>query len=154
MIDDIPVDDPEFPDDDQDLGRARLPDSIRKALLSGISAVMMTEEGIRSALGDMRLPKDALAYLAQQTDKTRRDLFGAVSDEVKGFLKGIDLTGELRKALTGLRVNVSAEVTFTDVAAPTAKLEAAVSDADDAPPTKTAKKRKGSKKKRATRKRH
>lgn len=133
MIDDMQVDDPDFPSDEQDAGRARLPDSIRKALLGGISAVMMTEEGIRSALGDMRLPKEALSYLAQQTDKTRRELFRSVSDEVKGFLKGIDLTGELRKALTGLKVSVKAEVTFTDVAAPTVKIESSTSDAD-APP--------------------
>ena len=39
--------------------RYRIPDSIRKALLTGVSAVLMTEEGIRNVLGDMRLPKDA-----------------------------------------------------------------------------------------------
>jgi hypothetical protein len=153
MIDDIQMEDRDFPDDEQDASRARLPDSIRRALLSGISAVMMTEEGIRSALGDMRLPKEALSYLAQQTDRTRRELFRAVSDEVKGFLKSTDLTGELRKALTGLKVNVKAEVTFTDVSAPTAKLEASVSDADDAPTEKTPKRKSHRKKKTKARRR-
>ena len=45
-------------------------------VVAGMTALFVTEEGIRGALGEMRLPKEALAYLAQQTDKTRRELFG------------------------------------------------------------------------------
>jgi len=116
-IDDIDeiedIDDTDAIDDES--GRAKgLTDSLRKAAVAGMTALFVTEEGIRGALGEMRLPKEALAYLAQQTDKTRRELFGAVSDELKGFLSGIDLPGELRKALKGLKLEVKAEVRFIE----------------------------------------
>ena len=91
-----------------------IPESIRKALSSGISALFMTEEGIRNALSEMRLPKEAMAYLIAQTERSRKELFRAVSDELKGFLRGVDLNGELRKALTGMRLDISAQVRFVD----------------------------------------
>ena len=94
--------------------RGLLPESIRRALLSSMSAVFMTEEGIRSMLTDMRLPKEAMAYLLQQTDRTRREVFRALSQEVKGFLKNVDLTQEARRVLSGMRVQIRAEVRFVD----------------------------------------
>jgi hypothetical protein len=105
-------------DDDNPKGgsesRSRLPDSIRKAVVGGLSAVLMTEEGIRNAVSDLRLPKDAIAFLAQQTERTRRELYRMVSDEVKGFLGNLDIGGALRKALAGMRVEVKAELRFVD----------------------------------------
>lgn len=106
-------------DDDSDTrrsgeSRSRIPDSIRKALVGGLSAVLMTEEGIRNAVSDLRLPKDAIAYLAQQTERTRRELYRMVSDEVKGFLGNIDINRALRKALAGMKVEVRAELRFVD----------------------------------------
>jgi hypothetical protein len=92
----------------------RIPDAFRKAVVSGISALFVAEEGIRNMASDMRTPKDAMGYVVQQTDKTRRELFRIVSHEVKGFLRNADLTGELRRALIGLKVQVRAEVKFSE----------------------------------------
>jgi hypothetical protein len=118
-------------DDDEAEGRdvrgGILPDSIRKALVSGISALFMTEEGIRNMLSDMRLPKDAMAYLVQQTERTRKELFRVVSQELKGFLKSADLTREVRKALLGMKVQVRAEVRFVEDG-PKTDFEASVHD--------------------------
>lgn len=95
-------------------GRGLLPKTLQKALLTGVSAVLMTEEGIRNALSDMRLPKEAIGYVVQQTERSRKDLFQAVSKEVKGFLDSVDMAGALRKALTGLKVEVRAELRFSE----------------------------------------
>lgn len=95
-------------------GKSRLPDSIKKAVVGGLSAVLMTEEGIRNAVSDMRLPKDAIAFLAQQTEKTRRELYRMVSDEVKSFLGNLDMGGALRKAISGMRVEAKVELRFVD----------------------------------------
>ncbi|MBI5509195.1 MAG: hypothetical protein HY903_10615 [Deltaproteobacteria bacterium] len=127
----------EFKDDlgDDEPRASGLSDSLRKAFVSGVSALFMTEEGIRSALSEMRLPKEALTYLAQQTDRTRKELFRAVSAEVKGFLKGVDLSGAVRKALMGLKVQVRAEVRFVDAGGHETKVETEIADAavDKAP---------------------
>lgn len=100
--------------DDAFESKGLLPESIRKALLTGISAIFMTEEGIRNTLAEMRLPKDAMGYLVQQTERTRRELFRVVSQELKGFLKSADLPRELRAVLKNMKVQVRAEVRFVD----------------------------------------
>jgi len=114
--------------------KARLADGLRKALVTGLSAVLVTEEGIRSALSDLRLPKDAMAYLVQQTDRTRKELFRVVSEEVKGFLRSKDLHAELRKMLAGLKLEVTAQVRFIDESHTETSLATEFSSADAAPP--------------------
>ncbi len=133
MTDDL--DDPPLsePAPDEEARSGLLGDSIRKAVVSGMTALFMTEEGIRNALGDMRLPKDALAYLSQQTERTRRELFRAVSAELKSFLSGIDLSRALRKALSGMKVEVRAELRFTDEGAPKGEVTTRVADAEAEP---------------------
>lgn len=89
-------------------------DAIRKLLVSGISTVFMTEDGIRNAVGDLRLPKEAIQFLLTQTDNGRREVVRIVSEELKDFLRGMDLTGELRSALVGLTLEVNASVKIKD----------------------------------------
>ena len=91
-----------------------LPESIKKALVTGISAVFMTEEGIRSALSDLRLPKEAIAYLIQQTANSRREIVRVLTDELKGVMRNADFAGTVRKVLAGMRVEVKAELRFID----------------------------------------
>lgn len=95
-------------------GGSLLSDSVRKAVLTGMSALFMTEEGIRNVVSDMRLPKDVLTTMLQQTERSRRELFRAVTDELKGMLRNVDIPGEMRKALTGLKLEVRAEIRFVD----------------------------------------
>ena len=94
---------------DHNLG-GKASDAIRKLLVSGLSTASMPEEGIRNALSDLPLPKDAVHYLLSQTEKGRHDLYRSVSDEVKTFLRGLNLTGELRRALVGLRLEVQGSI--------------------------------------------
>lgn len=91
-----------------------LPDSVRKLFVTGLSAVFMTEEGIRGVLSEMRLPKDAIASLLQQTERSRRELLRLISDELKRYLRAVDLPGEIRKALTGMRLEVNAQIRFVE----------------------------------------
>ncbi|MEZ4270485.1 MAG: hypothetical protein R3C68_03315 [Myxococcota bacterium] len=109
----------------------KFPESIRKVLVSGLSAVFMTEEGIRQTLGDLRLPKEAMSFLMQQAERSRRELFRVVSDELKGFLKGVDLTGEVRRALTGLKIEINAEVRFKETGESEARVNADFKDAKE-----------------------
>ncbi len=119
--------------------RGLLPKSLHKALVTGVSAVLMTEEGIRNAFGDMRLPKEAISYLVQQTERSRKDLFQSVSGEIKGFLGGVDFPGAIRKALTGLKVEVRADIRFVDDERSETEIETTLRDAGDSddPPSPT-----------------
>ena len=71
----------------------------------------MSEEGIRQTIGE--LPKDALSFLLTQTDKTRKELMRVVSDELKSF-RQLDIQGEVKEMLSGLTVEVKAEISFKE----------------------------------------
>lgn len=117
-------------DDNGDDGEAkgRLPNMLHKALVTGVSAVLMTEEGIRNAVSDMRLPKEAIGYIVQQTERGRKDLFQALTHEVKGFLSSADVPAAVRKALTGLKVEVRADIRFVEDDRTETEVSTSVSD--------------------------
>ena len=58
----------------------------------------------------MRLPKDAVAYLLQQTDRTRKQVLRLLRKEIKTMLSHVDWPKEGRRLLRGMRVQVKAEV--------------------------------------------
>ncbi len=97
--------------DQEDTTFGAVTDSIKRAV-GGLSTILTSEESIRSTLGE--LPKDAIAYIANQTERTRDDLKRTISKEVKAFLAERDLTTELREALKGLTIEVTAQVRFKD----------------------------------------
>jgi hypothetical protein len=99
----------------------------------------MTEDGIRNAVGDLRLPKEAIQFLLTQTDNGRREVVRIVSDELKDFLRGMDLTGELRSALVGLTLEVNASIKIKDESAET-EIHSTVMDSPTKPEGRSAKK--------------
>src|SRR5436309_12255197 len=94
------------------------PDIVRRAVLTGVGALFMTEEGIRNLVSDMKLPKDALAFLLSQADKTRAEVTRVVSQEVRRFLESETLRREIWKLLTSVTLEVNAEVRLKPTGAP------------------------------------
>src|SRR5439155_25567480 len=106
-----------MPDEDDDLPPEEMkklsgivPDIVRRAVLTGVGALFMTEEGIRNLVGDMKMPKDALAFLLAQADKTRTEVARVVTHEVRRFLEGETLRREIWKLLTGVTLEVNATI--------------------------------------------
>src|SRR5437660_11173403 len=106
-----------MPDEDDDLPPEEMkrlsgivPDIVRRAVLTGVGALFMTEEGIRNLVGDMKLPKDALAFLLSQADKTRSEVTRVVTHEVRRFLESETMRREIWKLLTSVTLEVNAEV--------------------------------------------
>src|SRR3979411_1925924 len=85
-----------------------VPDLVRRAVLTGVGALFMTEEGIRNLVGDLKLPKDALAFLLSQADRTRGEVTRVVTQEVRRFLESETLRREIWKVLTGVTLEVNA----------------------------------------------
>lgn len=108
------ADKPEFPDDLPPEEAKRLsglvPDIVRRAVLTGVGALFMTEEGIRNLVGDMKLPKDALSFLLSQADKTRTEVARVVTQEVRRFLESDTLRREVWKLLNGVTLEVNATI--------------------------------------------
>lgn len=118
----------EFPEDEGASAKATgaVTDSIRKAVFGGLSALFVSEEGIRQTIGE--LPKDALSFLLTQTDKTRKELMRVVSDELKSFLRQLDLQGEIKEMLSGLTVEVKAEISFKENGQVVSKISQDITD--------------------------
>ena len=101
---------PDDPSDDVKKLSGLVPDIVRRAVLTGVGALFMTEEGLRSLVGEMKLPKDALAFLLAQADKTRSEVARVVTSEVRRFLESETLRREMWKLLTGVTLEVNASI--------------------------------------------
>src|SRR4051812_50032902 len=70
-----------------------VPDIVRRAVLTGVGALFMTEEGIRNLVGDMKMPKEALAFLMSQAERTRSEVARVVTQEVRRVPEGGEVRG-------------------------------------------------------------
>src|SRR5205085_10912722 len=105
--DELPEDLP--PDEAKKLS-GLVPDIVRRAVLTGMGALFMTEEGIRNLVGEMKLPKDALGFLLQQAERTRVEVARVVTQEVRRFLESETLRREIFKLLSSVTVEVNAQI--------------------------------------------
>ncbi len=90
-----------------------LTDMARKLLLTGIGAIFMTEESIRSTLGDLKLPKDAMGYVVDQAKKQKDDMMAVLASEFSNFFSKINVHEEIVKALSRLQIHIDAKFSFT-----------------------------------------
>lgn len=114
-----PERDDDFPPDplldDEEPGREAsragfVPEFVRKVAVAGLGAIFMTEEGIRSLAGQLKLPKEALGFILSQAEKTKDELGRVVSEEVRRFLQSEKLRDEFLKLLSGMTVEVKAQI--------------------------------------------
>jgi hypothetical protein len=87
-----------------------VPDLIRKAVVTGLGAVFMTEEGLRNLAGQLKLPKELLGSVAAQADRTKAEVTRVIGEELRRFLNSEVLRKELLQALSGMTVEIKAEV--------------------------------------------
>ena len=103
---------PDMPMDpgDPDKPPGMMGDLLKRAVLTGVGALFMTEEGIRNAVGELKLPKDVLSFLLTQADRTRADVARVVTAEVRRFLESDALQRQVWKILTGITLEVNATI--------------------------------------------
>ena len=87
-----------------------VPEFMRKVAVAGLGALFMTEEGIRSLAGQLKLPKEVLGYILGQAEKTKDEVGRAVSEELRRFLQSEKLRDELLKLVAGMTVEVKAQI--------------------------------------------
>jgi hypothetical protein len=111
-------------------GRAGfVPEFVRKVAVAGLGALFMTEDGIRSLAGQLKLPKEVLGLVLSQAEKTKDDIGRVVSEELRRFLQSEKLRDEFLKLMSGMTVEVTAQIRLVKpeegqkkTAAPAAKL--------------------------------
>lgn len=89
---------------------AMVPEVVKRAMITGLGALFVTEETVRSAVSDM--PKEAVSFFVGQAAETKEQLLGLVAKEVREYLASSDLSDELAKVLTKLSLDVRTEIRF------------------------------------------
>ena len=100
----------EAPGPAADRGGAGLPDVLRKALVTGLGAAIMTEEGLRAAFKDLKLPKEAVNTALGQAGRGKDELLRVVNDEVRSFLESPALKREIARALSNITIELTAKI--------------------------------------------
>lgn len=114
-----------------------IPELVKRLIESG--AKNITTDGIRQALGDLKLPKEALTQALAQLEETRSGVYRSVSREVRELLERTSLSEELARALSLLTLEVKMEVRFKPSSIASAKTspisaKVKVRKSDDPPP--------------------
>jgi hypothetical protein len=91
-------------------GRGLIPDGVKKAILAGVGALFMTEEGARRLAREWKLPKDVIGFIGQQANSAKEEVMRALSDEIRRFLESDAVRRELGRALESMSVEVHAEI--------------------------------------------
>ena len=90
--------------------RGRAADFMRRALVGGVGALFLTEEGIRNLVGELKLPKELIGALLAQADRTKQEVVHTLGEELRRFFESAQLHRELRKLLTDVTIEIKAEV--------------------------------------------
>jgi hypothetical protein len=91
-------------------------DVVKKAVLAGVGALFLTEEGARKLARDWKLPKELISYVASQAAGAKTEVLRIVSDEVRRFLESETLRREFLKMLSSMAVEVKAEIRLVEAA--------------------------------------
>ena len=91
-----------------------LADAVKKAVLAGVGALFLTEEGARKLAREWKLPKELISYVVSQAAGAKNEMLRIVSDEVRRFLESEAVRREFVKALGSLAIEIQAEVRFKE----------------------------------------
>lgn len=108
-----PEDDPLIPPPPgpgDEASRGSLADGVKKALLAGMGALFMTEEGARRLARDWKLPKDVASFLGQQATTAKDEVLRLFGEEIRRFLESDALRKEFLRSLSEHTIEIRAEI--------------------------------------------
>ena len=102
---------------------------VRKAVLTGVGALFLTEEGARKVAREWKLPKDLATYLVSQASGAKDEVLRVLGQELRRLLDSETFRKEILKSVENMTVEIHAEM----------RLKA--SDGEPTPPVKVKVKR-------------
>ncbi|HZZ84490.1 MAG TPA: hypothetical protein VFE30_08130 [Anaeromyxobacteraceae bacterium] len=111
--------------------RGFVADAVRKAVLAGVGALFLTEEGAKKLARDWKLPKEVLTYVLGQATSAKQEILRVFSEETRKFMESEALRREFLKLLTSMSIEVKAEIRLRE--APHGKVKAQVEAAQVKP---------------------
>jgi hypothetical protein len=108
--------DPERGHDDPEVDRRPLerivPEIVKRILEAGLEKISEGPENVRKVVGDLKLPKEALAAILAQLDESKSGLYRVVAREVREVLERTNFADELVRALTAVSFEIRTSVRF------------------------------------------
>src|SRR5206468_499586 len=89
-------------------------DAVRKAVLAGVGAIFLTEEGARKLAREWKMPKEFIGYITSQATGAKDEILRVVSSELRRFFESEALRREFLRLLTSMSLEVKAEVRFKE----------------------------------------
>ena len=86
----------------------RWSEMIKKVVSAGLGAAFMTEESIRTYLGEV--PKEVLQTILQNANKSKEDLLNKVGNETIRLIQKIDFVKEASRFVEEHKFKITAEV--------------------------------------------
>ena len=90
--------------------RGFVADAVRKAVLTGLGAVFLTEEGARKLAREWKLPKEIVGYVVGQAGGAKDEIVRVVTEEVRKFFESEALRREFLRVLSSMSIEVQAEI--------------------------------------------
>lgn len=90
--------------------RGLIPEVVKKAVLAGVGALFMTEEGARRLAREWKLPKELVGYIGGQAQAAKEELLRVMGAEVRRFLQSDAIRREFLKALADNTIEIHAEI--------------------------------------------
>jgi hypothetical protein len=94
--------------------RGFLGDVVRKAVLTGVGALFLTEEGARKLAREWKLPKELATYLVTQAQGAKDEVLRVVGSEIRRFFESDALKREVSRLLSHTSIEVRAEIRFKE----------------------------------------
>jgi hypothetical protein len=98
------------PDETDSGARSFVTDAVRKAVLTGLGAVFLTEEGARKLARDWKLPKEIVGYVVSQAGGAKDEIVRVVNEEIRKFFESEALRREFLRVLSSMSIEVHAEI--------------------------------------------
>jgi len=110
---DPPEDEP-GPGDPNAASRGFIAEAVRKAVLTTMGALFITEEGARRLAREWKVPKELATYVVSQAQGARDEILRVVGQEVRRFFESEAFRRELARLAGSLVLDVKAEIRLRD----------------------------------------
>jgi hypothetical protein len=105
--------DPDLEDPTNENRAGILGETIKKVFTVGMGAAFLTEESIRTYLGEIKLPKEMMNTILSSASKTKEDIAAKVGKELSQLISKVDIVKETARFLETHKMKISAEIEFT-----------------------------------------
>jgi hypothetical protein len=89
-----------------------IPDFVKKIARTGFDALFFTEDNLRHLVREFKLPKEVVGSLLNEARYRKEEIIGKLLGEVTKVVKRIDIAQELKKAMTGLEIEIKTQIQF------------------------------------------